>query len=278
MQAQAGAAVVELSAVRAGEAQAARLEEVVAARAELKDHHLAHAIYVHAQNQLAMMSEQLTQLRELAPIARVLAAVEDEFVPSGPPMSPLTTSFFTSWALFDVGAGAARETLATVAMAVGAAGGMHAELVRVMGLMQASHMAVYRHEGEDGDALLLRDLVTERRCRAICPSGYRGRAGELWYVRVLPPPLPARDEHVVFTTPYVLIDPGEAQWRAYFDRHLPGGSNDVRLAAYERHMKWGPSPAYWSEFVFEAYVNHRHDTIYLKGLPDVPTSRPHHMG
>ena len=32
---------------------------------------------------------------------------------------------------------------------------------------------------------------------------------------------------------------------------------------------------YWSEFVFEAYVNHRSDVIFLAGLPDVAESRPH---
>ena len=138
-------------------------------------------------------------------------------------------------------------------------------------------MAVYAHAGTDGDAIILRELVTNRVCRAICPSGYDGRAGELWYARVLPPPLVGLDEHVVFTTPYVLIAPGEREWLAYFDRILPDGPIEKRLAAYERHMKWGPARDYWTEFVFEAYVNHRHDMIFLRGLPDVPESRPHSM-
>ena len=34
-------------------------------------------------------------------------------------------------------------------------------------------------------------------------------------------------------------------------------------------------PCYWNDFVFEAYVNHRKDVIYLTGLPVVPESRPH---
>jgi hypothetical protein len=43
----------------------------------------------------------------------------------------------------------------------------------------------------------------------------------------------------------------------------------------EHHMKFGPARDYWSEFVFEAYVNHRSDVIFLAGLPDVAESRPH---
>ena len=48
-----------------------------------------------------------------------------------------------------------------------------------------------------------------------------------------------------------------------------------RVAHYEHHMKCGPTRDYWTEFVFEAYVNHRTDVIFLAGLPDVPESRPH---
>ena len=31
----------------------------------------------------------------------------------------------------------------------------------------------------------------------------------------------------------------------------------------------------WNDYVFEAYVNHQADAIYLAGLPDIPESRPH---
>jgi hypothetical protein len=29
----------------------------------------------------------------------------------------------------------------------------------------------------------------------------------------------------------------------------------------------------WNDFIFEAYVNHQTDAIYLAGLPDIPESR-----
>ena len=37
----------------------------------------------------------------------------------------------------------------------------------------------------------------------------------------------------------------------------------------------GSPREYWAEFVFEAYMNHRPEVIFLKGLPDLPESRPH---
>jgi hypothetical protein len=39
--------------------------------------------------------------------------------------------------------------------------------------------------------------------------------------------------------------------------------------------KFGPTTRYWTEVVFEAYVNHQSDVIFLEGLPDIPESRPH---
>lgn len=267
--------VVDLKAVMTGKKNAEDLQKTVATREELADFHPAHAVYVYAQNQVSLMSEQLTALKEMDRFVKLLGKAEDEYMPSGPPMSPLTTSFFTCWAFFDACVGLAEETIGTTTMAVGSAFGMHDELVRVIGLMQDSRMGVFVHEGVDKDTIVLRELVTDRVCRAICPSGYHGRKGELWYVRVLPPPVPDLEEHVVFTTPYLLIKPSEHEWQAYFHRTLPDAPSVERIAKYEHHMKFGPARDYWSEFVFEAYVNHRSDVIFLAGLPDVAESRPH---
>ena len=269
------AKVIDLEAVKVGRANAEELQTTVASREELADHHPAHAIYVYAQNQVSVMSEQLTALKEMARFVKLISNAEEEYMPSGPPMSPLTASFFTCWAFFDACVGVAEETIATITMAVGSAFGMRGELLQVVGLMQQSRMAVYVHEGVERDTVLLRELVTDTVCRAIVPSGYRGHKGELWYVRVLPPPLPGIAEHVVFTTPYLLVQPGEREWQSYFRRTLPDAPLQGRIARYEQHMKFGPTREYWTEFVFEAYVNHRADVIFLAGLPDVPQSRPH---
>jgi hypothetical protein len=148
---------------------------------------------------------------------------------------------------------------------------MDRTLLGLIQLMQDSRMGVYVHEGREGDLAVLRELATDTVHRAIVPSGYRGQQGELWYARVLPPPLPGGAEHVVLTTPYVLLKPGAREWLAYFGRTVTGASRQ----AYEQHMKYGPTRSYWNEFVFEAYMNHQTEAIYLAGLPDVPESRPH---
>jgi hypothetical protein len=270
-----GGKIIDFKSAMVGRTHAEELQKTVATREELAGLHPAHAVYVYAQNQVSVMSEQLTAIKEMTRFAKLISEAEEEYLPSGPPMSPLTASFFTCWAFFDACIGPDEETIGTTTMAVGVAFGMHDELVRVIGLMQESRMGVYVYEGGERDTVVLRELVTDKVCRAIVPSGYRGRKGELWYVRVLPPPLPGVTEHVVFTTPYLLVAPGESEWQAYFRRTLPDAPLPDRVAQYEHHMKFGPTRNYWTEFVFEAYVNHRTDVIFLAGLPDVPKSRPH---
>lgn len=271
----AGAEVVDLAAVRQAKLDVEAMQDTVATPEELAEYHPAHAVYLYAENQASVMAEQLIMLPETDRFARLIERAEDTYLPNGPPVSPLTTSFFACWAFFDASVGLAQETLGTIMVAVGRACGVPQELLRVIGLMQDSRMGVYVNEGVDDGAVVLRELVTNDVRRAICPAGYDGQPGELWYARVLPPPIDGAEEHVVFTTPYVLIDPDEREWMRYFDRALPDGPLEERVAALAHHMKWGPTRDYWPEFVFEGYAYHRHDAIFLEGLPDVPESRPH---
>jgi hypothetical protein len=264
--------VVTIKNVIGCAATAEEMHETIAAQKELAGIDPAHAAYVYTQNQVSVMSEQLTALQEMAPFVDILSKAEDLYVPSGPPISPLTVSYFTSWAFFDACAGPAKETIGTIILEFGAALGIHTELLRLVRLMQESRMGLYIHQGRAGKLTILEDIVTGAVCRAIVPAGYPGAKGELWYVRALPPPIHGSSEHVVFTTPYIVQHQGLHDWLAYFDRTLSG---TARMDDYERHMKYGPTREYWNDFVFEAYVNHRKEAIFLAGLPDIPESRPH---
>jgi hypothetical protein len=168
--------------------------------------------------------------------------------------------------------GPAKETIGTTVLEVGGSFGMHPELLRVIRTMQESRMGLYTHEGFEGDLVVLRQIGTGAVRRTIVPSGYGGQKGELWYVRVFPPPLHGGSEDVAFTTPYVVVRPGLPDWHEYFHRALPKRRQD---GDHERHMKYEPMHMYWPDYVFEAYVNHRPDAIYLAGLLDASESRPH---
>lgn len=231
--------------------------------------HPTHGAYMRAQCCMGILSEELLEYSGLAKLRGKLADAEAEYMPSGPPMSPLTISYFTMWTLCDVTAGPRRETLGQMAGQVCEGLGLDADLRRLIRAIGDSRMGIYRVETAERDLTVLRELVTGYRCEVLVPAGYPGEEGELWYARVLPPPFAGTEEHLVVTTPYVLSRPGEAEWLAYFQRAAGGDAE-----GYARHMKCGPEPNYWNEFVLEAYANHRPDAIFLAGLPDVEASRP----
>jgi len=224
---------------------------------------------------MSVMAEQLLVLPEMKALAKLVGTAQDDYMPSWPPMSPITTSFFWCWANFDAAVNAHRETLGSVTLAVATEFGVHPKMLTLMQTFNDSRMGVYRVEGHGESHVQLRDLVTSQQCSAICESGYTGSVGELWFARVLPPALPAQTDYVVFTSPYVLIAPDVMGWTEYFDRIAAKDSHRSRIEALQRHLKWGTSRRYWTEFVFEGYVNHQPGAIFLKGLPDVPASRPH---
>lgn len=115
--------------------------------------------------------------------------------------------------------------------------------------------------------------MTGRSLRCINPTGYVGKAGQVWYVRAMPPPAPQFTDHVLFTTPYDVTMPGEGGWTRFLDRAL--SKNTDRVKAYEALMKWGRSPNHWNEYVFCAYFSHQFEAIHLVGVPDVDASLPH---
>jgi hypothetical protein len=69
------------------------------------------------------------------------------------------------------------------------------------------------------------------------------------------------------------FQPSEASLRRADEVRRRVRADMAELAA--EALKWGTSRRYWTEFVFEGYVNHRPGAIFLKGLPDLPESRPH---
>jgi hypothetical protein len=275
MRRQVRSKVANLAAFREGNAYAEALQNSVVAPDKLLEMHSAHAIYAHVQNQMSVMAEQLLELAEMKAFAKLVGAAQDDYMPSWPPMSPVTTSFFWCWANFDAAVNMHRETMGSVTFAVAAEFAVHPTMLTLMRTLKDSRMGVYRVERHSGACVQLSDLVTNQRCSAICESGYTGSVGELWFARVLPPALPGQSDHVVFTSPYVLIAPDAMGWIEYFDRIAAKHPHRPRIEALERHLKWGTSRRYWTEFVFEGYVNHRPGAIYLEGLPDVPESRPH---
>ena len=238
---------------------------------DMGDLHPVHAMYVNAFNVASVISERISELKPMAPFVDLISEADETYLPQGPPMSPLTGSYFNSWALFDACVGPANETIATIILDLAGVFGMDPEWERLIRLLQQSRMGVYLHRGVENGLAILEEPITGIVHHGLVPAGYLGQKDELWFVRVLPPPTPGGEEAVVHITPYVLIRPGLREWLTYFGRAI---APNFTVADYENHMKFGPSRNYWNEFIVEAYVNNRKEVIYLAGVPDIPESLP----
>lgn len=233
-----------------------------------------HAAYVFVQNITSMFAEWVSPLPEMKAFARIAGTAEDEYIPDGPPISPLTRSFFTAWAFYDLRFDGT-DTLASCLVEANDVVGMNPDQLDALKKLSGSRMGVYESAGADGPHVRLRELVTNAEFICHCPSGYRGRVGELWYARLLPPLVPDLARyHIAFTTPYILIESSKGDWTQFFGRSLSqaGGGKPVGLHSF---MKHGPDPHYWNEFVFRAYHHHQGDAIFLAGIPDLPATLPH---
>ena len=168
-----------------------------------------HAIYIFAQNFASVLGEQLSEMKETRQFVKIVSNAEDKYQPSGPPLSPLTISYFTMWALFDVLFGQSHETIGTCILQIGQLIEMPPWLLDVIGLMQHSTMGVHVHCGCEGHLVRLRALGSQETRLCHVPSGYAGHPGELWFIRQLPPANALFDYHIVFNTPYILVDVSE---------------------------------------------------------------------
>jgi hypothetical protein len=233
-----------------------------------------HAVYVAIQNVTSIFAERVSTFPEFEPYYDAALHAEDEYLPSGPPMSPLTGSYFTTWAFFDLRFGPDNETIGGCLLNAGELLGMESETIEVIRLMSETRMGIYEHEGLKSGRTLLRELITVDGFECCVPAGYPGRKGELWFVRLCPPVEPMK-YHVALTTPYVLLDFGKADWTAYLSKSLIGLTAPEKRRRLHELLKYGRGTDFWNEFIFKAYHHHRPDSIFLTGLPNVPGSLPH---
>ncbi len=266
---------VDLAAVRIGRKQAANLQETVVTQEDLVALPKSLAAYMWVQNQLSVMVEQLLAFNALHRHHEILLYSQELYTPEGPPESPLTATYYSGWSMFDIGIGIGRESLGSIAIAVNKKLGAHDVFVKLAQNMVDSRCGIYRILYTDGDLIYLKEVWTETELTARNASGYNGKKGELWYARILPPNDMEPGVHVVFNTPYIMHQTSINAWLQYFERTLSSTSDSQRADEFQQHMKYGPEPYYWPEYVFYSYFNHTPSFIWAKGLPDIAESLPH---
>lgn len=96
------AKTIDFQAFREGNDQARLFEEGIRQQEDFTDTHPAHAMLAHAQNRLSVLVEIVTSLREMRRFSTVIEQALETYAPQGPPCSPLTNSFFSAWAYYDL--------------------------------------------------------------------------------------------------------------------------------------------------------------------------------
>lgn len=158
----------------------------------------SHRAYVQVMEEISQLVYLLRSFDELRPLLESLKAAEEEYVPGYPPISPLTQSFFHTWAYFDLCHGPDRETLGSICLHLAQEFEINPERLRLMQALCESRMGLFQHQGPDADQLIgLRDLVSGEFSLCHSPSGYPGQQGQIWYARLLPAAKPARELHLI---------------------------------------------------------------------------------
>jgi hypothetical protein len=237
----------------------------------------SHKVYSIIQNLLSYFVEELSIHKEFEEYYDKIEIVEDEYMPSFPPGSPLTGSYFTYWAFCDLRFGKEKETIITIFSDLGIEFNFDEIVMKGLSNLNTSYMGFYRHMGFDDDLIILKDLLTDKEFCCICTSGYKGRKDEIWYIRVVPNLDKVYDYQITLTTPYVIIKYTEKDWLDFFQRQgvIKGGIGYQEK--YSDFMKYNIDFRYWHNYVMDGYFNHRPDCIYLTGIPDIKGSKPHEL-
>jgi hypothetical protein len=180
------------------------------------------------------------------------------------------------WALFDVLFGRSRETMGTCLLRIAQEAGLIGGFADVLDLLQRSRMGFYRHCGMQGRYVKLREFGSQETKLCYVPAGYTGHAGEIWFVRVLPPVNASFEYQVVFNTPYIIVDIPERMLTDYLAREL--ARVELKKLSGDAHtfmMKHGPTVNHWNEYILLAYAGYQHDAVFLTGVPDIKESLPH---
>jgi hypothetical protein len=208
--------------------------------------------------------------------ANEVGSAEEDYMPSGPPMSPLRSSYFCCCAFYDHRMGKTTDTLADCLVDANDTMCMNPYQLDAVKKLSQSRMGMYEHGGPEGNYVRLREPVTDREFVCHSPTGYRGKNGELWYVRLFPPLEPElANYHVVFNAPYVLLDQSKDDWIVYLKRSLIGMKASADRDGLYQLLKFGLSKNHWNEFVLLAYHHHQTDAIFLTGIPDLRATLPH---
>lgn len=234
-----------------------------------------HAAYFFMLQISSFFAESVSSFPAMKPFVRRVSEAEQAYMPEGLPVSPLTQSYFTSWLLYDLRFGDDEDTLGECQIDANTILRLNPDQLVALRNLCESRMGIYELvEVLAEKRVQLRELVSNHVFNCLSPSGYTGQPGELWFVRRLPPLLPeVSTDHILLTTPYVLVESTREDWKQYLKRTLVKVEGPATKRLY-RLLKFGLESNYWNEFIYSAYLHEQPDAVFLAGVPDLRATLP----
>ncbi|MFT5998876.1 MAG: hypothetical protein ACI81P_001331 [Neolewinella sp.] len=232
-------------------------------------------VYSLVQNVMSYFAEELSLWEEFSDFNDKAEIMQEEYLPSFPPMSPITNSYFTYWAYCDMQFGKQKETINTILADVGLAYLFDKTVMRALTNLNSSCMRFYKHLGFKNDMIVLKDILTGETYSCICISGHKGQEHEIWYARIVSTLDNTLNYYLVLTTPYVILNYTEKHWIEFFQRRGIHTKKKGFNEEYHALMKQHPDLKYWHDYIMDGYVNYTSGCIYLTGIPDIESSKPH---
>lgn len=233
-------------------------------------------------------------------LARLSEAIEEEYMPGGPPMSPVYDSFSVQHVLAEVPVGPADETPHSVVAKLTSGSPARSRFHALARALADACFDLYRVVSVSGLEAEL-SPVRGGDSLSVKTTGPFFRRDDVALVRVLP----FEGNHFVADSPYLLKAPVQ-DWLDYFERvaaslrpraatanDRPKGKMSPKQeakwrqrqrssaqnwdpeAAIRLHLKRGRSERYWLDYVLDAYAGERNGIVYLAGVPDRPETLPH---
>ena len=161
------ATVIDLAALRDARELSQAMDAATAGSDELP---ASHAAWMRSVTVMSAFAGGLLETHALRKLADRVARADEEYMPGGPPQSPVLDSAFASWWMADLPVGPTRETMSSIIADLGPVMGWPAELTRRARLFAQSRMGVYRATTIGTDRVQLDELVTGARTHAHVPS------------------------------------------------------------------------------------------------------------
>ncbi len=215
--------------------------------------------------------QMLNNIPDLDAFNNRVVDAQEEYMPSYPPMSSVTNSFFSAWLFLDAPV-SDRLTLGTLYSRY-----IHEKKVmqyarQAMENLNNSHAGFYQVSGTDGERLFLWDIVGTREIEVRTTAKYQPSVDEVWYTRLLPSLRGEDCPHITFSTPLIFRNTGRKQWEEFFARRSAASGGDPQWAY--RYLKRGEFFAYWLEFVLQTYAGYTDQVVFAEGVPDMAHTRP----